>query len=1082
LAVLLAAPALLAAERVTLRLDQPTKTERIGLPVSGGLPFAKGRLAAVDHLRLLNAAGKELPLQARALSLWPDGSVKAAMLDFQADIAADRNGAVTLEYGAGVKAALRAKGIQIKAAADKVTLDTGAAVYTFSKSGCGWMDELTVGGNSVGKGIHFARFKGDAAPNKAVVTALSVEDGKGIPNPLRAVVKVEGYYDGHLKTPFILRVHAYADKPFVKVVHTFVYAGDRFRVEDHMTELEIGLELSGGAKKILYGIEGRREGVEPKPANGAALLYSSDDLNFTITGRSEEPKELAQMPVGWWMSSKGKPAGWMAVSGDAGCVQMGCRDLWQNYPKGLRIEGNRATLALWPREHAPFDLRTNARFIEDKGKGEFRWNDSTPELEAGSVSGTHASKGTGSSKAHELYFNFQASLAPEALTAAFNAFQEPTYLYAGARWYADTRIFDAFNPAGLQYPDANLKRWDDVIELSARWLLFMPRYWRWYGMWDYGDLVFCGPSVPDPKHPEPRFPVGPRPPVAHGRFDVDAKFKTNWGANGHYDTIQAMLLHFMRTGQREYLRWAEVAALHINEVDGMYPTGQEERGRPGAADGAASAEDPDAAGEEGKGLYGYISRHGCGHGQVSASHCFIRHRIPLYYLTGNERIREAMGLAFESAVKAAPDKIFTSNTVRPCSAVTSVMETWWSMSGEPQARDATQFLLDYWLSRQQTQGDRGSYVAENRTYGRNKDGSNEVFDPYKRLPEKQREVKDPNSWESSKTHGWRLMNFGATEAMMDWYSLTGDEKVGQSVVRFIRATKIHGTHYGWYHSQQPLAFAWRLTKDEAFRDWLRDEIVWPKWGELEKPETTIVLKDQMSWEDFNREFGKFYNDKTGKGMGGFPYMSQEDCTVRILLMPCVLYTFDPYDKAFPSATSIAAKAKAPGADEARESAVEEKIAWGKETRGQVASLRALATAMEPGEPIEFEIRVKNVSKEDVYLPSGLGGEKMSACFWTFYFDQWEWRSAQLSCKNVPLKPGETASVRCLVATTRGSMTAEQERRFPFLSPVPFRHIQSRQESDHLPAGSYRVRAMIGTIENGYRVESNTIEVRFVDRR
>lgn len=174
--------------------------------------------------------------------------------------------------------------------------------------------------------------------------------------------------------------------------------------------------------------------------------------------------------------------------------------------------------------------------------------------------------------------------------------------------------------------------------------------------------------------------------------------------------------------------------------------------------------------------------------------------------------------------------------------------------------------------------------------------------------------------------------------------------------------------------------------------------------------------------------------------------------------------------------------KASGADGARESTVEEKIAWGKETRGQVASLRALTPAVEPGEPIEFEIRVKNVSNEDVYLPSGLGREKMSACFWTFYFDQWEWRSAQLSCRNVPLKPGETASVRCLVATTRGSMTAEQERRFPFPPPVPFRHIQSKDESDRLPEGSYHVRAMIGTIKNGYRVESNTIEVRIIDRR
>ena len=161
--------------------------------------------------------------------------------------------------------------------------------------------------------------------------------------------------------------------------------------------------------------------------------------------------------------------------------------------------------------------------------------------------------------------------------------------------------------------------------------------------------------------------------------------------------------------------------------------------------------------------------------------------------------------------------------------------------------------------------------------------------------------------------------------------------------------------------------------------------------------------------------------------------------------------------------------------EAKDSTIKEQIAWGKETRGQVASLRALTNAVEPGEPIEFEICVKNVSNEDVHLPSGQGGEKMSACFWTFYFDQWEWRSAQLSCRIVPLKPGETASVRCLVATTQESMTAEQKRRFFF--HAPFRHLQNNNKSDRLPEGIYRV---YGKLDNG--LESNSIEVRIIHRR
>ena len=172
---------------------------------------------------------------------------------------------------------------------------------------------------------------------------------------------------------------------------------------------------------------------------------------------------------------------------------------------------------------------------------------------------------------------------------------------------------------------------------------------------------------------------------------------------------------------------------------------------------------------------------------------------------------------------------------------------------------------------------------------------------------------------------------------------------------------------------------------------------------------------------------------------------------------------------------VAPDPKSTGADEAKESTVEEKIAWGKETRGLVANFRALTTAVEPGEPIEFELRVKNVSDKDLLVTSS--GEKLSACFWTFYFDQWEWRSAQDSARVLPMKAGETVSVRCLVATRRDSMTAEQKTRFRFPPPVPFRHVQNKNETDRLPEGTYRV---YGKLDGG--LESNTIEMRIIQRR
>ena len=157
------------------------------------------------------------------------------------------------------------------------------------------------------------------------------------------------------------------------------------------------------------------------------------------------------------------------------------------------------------------------------------------------------------------------------------------------------------------------------------------------------------------------------------------------------------------------------------------------------------------------------------------------------------------------------------------------------------------------------------------------------------------------------------------------------------------------------------------------------------------------------------------------------------------------------------------------ANEVKGSAVKEKIAWGKETDGLVANLRALTTTVKPGEPIEFEVRVKNVSKKDVHLYSGRAGEKTSPCTWSFRFNQWRWVSPQLSLAAVPLKPGETTSARCVV-------TAEHK-------DVPFRNVNNKKESVRLPEGVYRVRAVssfINARNQKVLVETNTIDVRIDD--
>ncbi len=131
---------------------------------------------------------------------------------------------------------------------------------------------------------------------------------------------------------------------------------------------------------------------------------------------------------------------------------------------------------------------------------------------------------------------------------------------------------------------------------------------------------------------------------------------------------------------------------------------------------------------------------------------------------------------------------------------------------------------------------------------------------------------------------------------------------------------------------------------------------------------------------------------------------------------------------------------------------------------------------------------KNVSEKEICL---LGYKKPSPSTWSFNFGEWEWRPLALSLPIVPLTPGATVSVPCLVATSRDSLTAEQKRRYLTNNGpgvAPFRNVKNKSESVRLPAGVYRVRAAT----RGFRgsdgndrnatLETNTIEVRIIDRR
>ncbi|MBX7254790.1 MAG: fibronectin type III domain-containing protein [Candidatus Hydrogenedentes bacterium] len=70
-----------------LMVGEPTKAPRRGWSATVGMPFAKGSLRDTQDLRLFDAQGNPVSLQADCTCRWPDNSVKWATLTFLADSA-----------------------------------------------------------------------------------------------------------------------------------------------------------------------------------------------------------------------------------------------------------------------------------------------------------------------------------------------------------------------------------------------------------------------------------------------------------------------------------------------------------------------------------------------------------------------------------------------------------------------------------------------------------------------------------------------------------------------------------------------------------------------------------------------------------------------------------------------------------------------------------------------------------------------------------------------------------------------------------------------------------------------------------
>ena len=294
-----------AAERLTLSVGASEGVAGVA-PVRSGVPFARGVLGSSAHLRLLDAGGAEVPLQARTLGRWDDGTVKWALLDFQTP-ASDPERTYTLEYGTEIARAEHDTPLTVLDDDGAVTVDTGPLQIRFDRSRFAPFAAITRGGRPYLSGARVVLT--DAAGNEYRSTngpaeSLRVEEA----GPLCCVVASEGTHrsgDGARLFRSIFRVYAYAGLPFVRIDHTFV--NDDRAAFTSIASLVLQIDTPSGS-----------------PERTELRQTHADRAVVDGTVRSER------------------------LDGRDGAGQVEVADFWQQYPKSLRTHTGGIEIGICP--------------------------------------------------------------------------------------------------------------------------------------------------------------------------------------------------------------------------------------------------------------------------------------------------------------------------------------------------------------------------------------------------------------------------------------------------------------------------------------------------------------------------------------------------------------------------------------------------------------------------------------------------------------------------------------------------------------------------------------------------------------
>lgn len=495
--------------RVPLTVTEDSGVRRIGQPVSSGIPLPRGQLWDDAGLRLLNADGVEVPLQTEVLARWPDDSIRWVLLIFQADLLPRERARFNAEYGSAVERAQR-RGLQLHRDGNSLQVAAGALKWSLPSEGVtAAVDRAGEEWRWVGVPTLTARDKdGFVYTSAGTSYAVDVEED----GPQRAVVRIRG--ELRAESPgapglfaFEYRLFFFRDRAVVRIdpvlTNLMAHAGAGSEVIELHEVSLVFPKWLSGQDALAYELGL----LSPSDAGAQHLIGMASEATSgvpeRITGKTFGGFRLAQEDVGL-LRMADQPEDIMLSKRSSG---------WIHFTRGERQVGV-GVRHFWEQFSKGFEVTPAGDLCIHL------WVDGSLTMRGGEA------------KRHEVY----VSLEDEPNMAAW---LQPLMAVASPEWYSDTEgmgqpIF-VYDPELLPLLDPSVAAYEEFVQEGFVQLLRNREVLKEYGWRHFGDWSTT--------------------------WDPDG-----WG-NIECDLARAFFLQFARTGELEYLRFAETAARHWMDLD-----------------------------------------------------------------------------------------------------------------------------------------------------------------------------------------------------------------------------------------------------------------------------------------------------------------------------------------------------------------------------------------------------------------------------------------------------------------------------------------------------------------------------------